>query len=107
MRETRRLMVTAAALALATAVAACGGGGGKISSGTTVHGKPQHGGTVTIAEVAESPNAIFPIPSATNSNGYNFDLGLGLWPPMIYIGNGAQTSINQQESVVQSVPFTP
>jgi peptide/nickel transport system substrate-binding protein len=106
MRMTRRLMVIVTALALATAVAACGGSPAKISSGSTVHGKPLHGGTVTIAEVAESPNAIFPIPSATNSNGYNYDLGLGLWPPMIYIGNGAQTSINQQESVVQSVTWS-
>ena len=106
MRKTHRLAVAAAGVSLSVVIAACGGGGGKIGSGTTVHGTPLHGGTVTIAEVGVSPNLIFPILPATNSNGYNSDLTIGLWPTLVYIGDGASSGPNPQESLYSSMTWS-
>jgi peptide/nickel transport system substrate-binding protein len=106
MRKAQRLIVIGTALALATAVAACGSGGGKIGSGTTVHGKPIRGGTVTIAEVGVAPNLVFPLLPATNSNGYNTDLTEGSWPFLVYIGDGAKSSVNPQESLFSKMTWS-
>jgi len=107
MHTTRKLVVTAAALALTTLVAACGGGGGgTIGGGSVVKGQKIKGGTVTIAEVGASPNFIFPMVPATNSNGYNGDLTLGLWPPLVYSGDGAQSIPNPQESLYSSLTYS-
>jgi peptide/nickel transport system substrate-binding protein len=71
-----------------------------------VTGKPSKGGTVTVAEVGESPNFIFPYPPSTNSNGYNFGLSEGLWPPLAYAGDGARSIVNAQESPFSSLKYT-
>jgi peptide/nickel transport system substrate-binding protein len=106
MRKTHWLAVAAAGVSLSVVVAACGGGGGKIGTGTTVHGKAIHGGTVTIAEVAATPNLIFPLDPSTNSNGYNVNLTEGMWPFLVYIGNGASSGVNTQESLYQSLTWS-
>ncbi len=107
MHTTRKLALTAAALALTTLVAACGGGGGgTIGGGSAVKGQKIKGGTVTIAEVGASPNFIFPMVPATNSNGYNGDLTLGLWPPLVYSGDGANSVPNPQESLYSSLTYS-
>jgi peptide/nickel transport system substrate-binding protein len=100
-------MATAAALALATFVAACSAGaGGTIGSGSVVKGQKVKGGTVTIAEVGVSPNFIFPLVPATNSNGYNEDLTLGLWPYLVYSGDGAKSQPNPQENLYSSLTWS-
>ncbi len=107
MRRTHRLMATAATLALATLVAACSAGtGGAIGSGSAVKGQKEKGGTVTIAEVGASPNFIFPLVPATNSNGYNEDLTLGLWPNLVYSGDGAKSQPNPQENLYSSLTWS-
>jgi peptide/nickel transport system substrate-binding protein len=106
MRKTHRLAVAAAAVSLSVVVAACGGGGGKIGSGTTVHGTPLNGGTVTVAEVGVSPNLVFPLDPSTNSNGYNVNLTEGMWPFLVYIGDGASSGVNTQESLYQSLTWS-
>jgi len=113
MRITRPLAVTSAALALAMTVAACsgssGGSSGAIGTGNTGSSAPkgveQHGGTVTIAEVGASPNFIFPLPPATNTDGYNVNLTQGMWPYLVYSGDGAQSVINPQESLTSSITY--
>src|SRR5580658_6699214 len=107
MRKIHRLAAAATALTLSVAVAACGNGGGKIGTGSTVHGTPTRGGTVTVAEVpGASPNLIFPLDPATNSNGYNVDLTMGLWPFLVYIGDGASSGVNPQESLYNSLTWS-
>jgi peptide/nickel transport system substrate-binding protein len=106
MRKTHRLAVAAAAVSLSVVVAACGNGGGKIGGGAAVHGTPTHGGTVTVAEVGVSPNLIFPLDPSTNSNGYNVNLTEGLWPFLVYIGDGASSGVNAQESLFSSLTYS-
>jgi len=107
MRRTRRLAVAASLVALATVVAACSGTNSKVGTGTPkVTGKPLKGGTVTIAEVGESPNFIFPYPPSTNSNGYNYGLSEPLWPPLAYAGDGARSIVNPQESAFSSLTYS-
>jgi peptide/nickel transport system substrate-binding protein len=107
MRKTHRLAVAAAGVSLSVVVAACGGGGGKIGAGTTVHGTPIHGGTVVVAEPpGASPNLIFPLDPSTNSNGYNVNLTEGLWPFLVYIGDGASSGVNPQESLFSSLTYS-
>ena len=92
MRIRHSLATTVTALAVATAVAACGGTTPKIGGGSTVKGQPERGGTVTVAEPSgASPNDIFPLPAATNTNGYNVNLTLGEWPFLVYVGDGAKS----------------
>jgi peptide/nickel transport system substrate-binding protein len=106
-RRTRRLAAVAAAVALTTLIAACAASGGKIgSSGSKVTGKKVAGGTVTIAEVAASPNDIFPYPPSTNSDGYNVDLTEGLWPYLVYSGDGGKSAVNPQESLYSSLTYS-
>jgi peptide/nickel transport system substrate-binding protein len=106
MRKTRRLAALAATLALATLVAACGSSSVKVGSGSLVRGKMTRGGTVTIAEVAASPNFIFPLTPATNENGYNENLTMGLWPSLVYVGDGGKSAVNPQESLFSSLTYS-
>ena len=43
---------------------------------------------------------------ATNSNGYNVDLTLGLWPSLVYSGDGAKSVPNPQESLFSSLKWS-
>ncbi len=106
MRTTRRLAAAAVAVVLVTLVAACGGTTAKIGSGAPVHGKKVQGGTVTVAEVAATPNFIFPLVPATNSNGYNENLTLGLWPYLVYAGDGSKSIANPQENLYSSLTYS-
>ncbi len=106
MRTTRRIAAAAAALALAILLAACGSTTAKIGAGSAVTGKKVPGGTVTIAEVAASPNFIFPLVPATNSNGYNENLTMGLWPYLVYAGDGSKAVVNPQESLYSSLTYS-
>jgi peptide/nickel transport system substrate-binding protein len=107
MRIRYSLAMTATALALATVVAACGGAGTKVGAGSAVKGQPQHGGTVTVAEVSgASPNDIFPLTPATNENGYNVNLTEGEWPTLVYIGDGANSVVNTKESLYSSLTWS-
>jgi peptide/nickel transport system substrate-binding protein len=106
MNKFRGLAVLAVLLAVTTALAACGGGGTKVGSGTKVTGKKERGGTVTIAEVGESPNFIFPYAPSTNSNGYNVNLTEGLWPNLTYLGDGGKSIVNPQESLYSSLTWS-
>jgi len=107
MRRSPRLAAAAAILALATVVAACSGTSSKIGSGTPkITGKPEKGGTVTIAEVGASPNFIFPYAPSTNSNGYNVNLTQGLWPFLVYSGDGGKAIVNPQESLFSSLKYS-
>jgi peptide/nickel transport system substrate-binding protein len=107
MRRTYSLAAAALALAVTIAVAACGSGAGsKIGAGSVNKGQLIHGGTVTVAEVAASPNDIFPLPPSTNSNGYNADLSMGEWPYLVYSGDGSQSIVNPQESLYSSLTYS-
>ncbi len=109
MRIITRLVTASAALALAATAAACGGGSApKVGNGGTAApaGHIQNGGTVTIAEVGASPNFIFPLAPATNSDGYNVNLTMGMWPSLVYAGDGAQSIVNPQESLFSSIAYT-
>jgi peptide/nickel transport system substrate-binding protein len=106
--RTHRLVAAAVAALALTTLAACGGGNvAKVGGGSsTPTGKPEKGGTVTLAEVGYSPNFIFPIVPATNSNGYNQDLTIGLWPTLVYSGDGANSVPNPQESLFSSLKWS-
>lgn len=109
MRIIGRLATASAALALAVTAAACGGGSsGKIGSGGTAGptGHPHKGGTVTIAEVGASPNFVFPLAPATNTDGYNVNLTMGMWPSLVYAGDGAKSIVNPQESLFTSIAYS-
>jgi peptide/nickel transport system substrate-binding protein len=109
MRINPGLAATAAGLVLISTVAACSSGPSstKISSGkTAAKGHMVRGGTVTIAEVGASPNFVFPLPPATNSDGYNANLTMGLWPDLVYSGDGAKSAVNPQESLYSSLTYS-
>lgn len=107
MRKTRRLAAAAAILSLATLAAACGSAGTKVGTGgSAVSGKPSRGGVVTIAEVGASPDFIFPYAPSTNSDGYNVNLTMGLWPSLVYSGDGAKSVVNPQESLFSSLTYS-
>jgi peptide/nickel transport system substrate-binding protein len=107
MRTPRRLAALAATLALATLIAACGAGSAKVGSGSIVKGQMVKGGTVTIAEQSgASPNFIFPYPPSTNTDGYDANLTMGLWPSLAYIGDGGKSAVNPQESLYSSLTYS-
>jgi peptide/nickel transport system substrate-binding protein len=100
MRKTRLLAAITAILALGALLAACGGTSSKIGAGgSKVTGKMVRGGTVTIAEIAASPNFIFPYAPATN-------LTMGLWPSLVYAGDGGKSVVNPQESLFSSLTYS-
>jgi peptide/nickel transport system substrate-binding protein len=109
MRVTRRLAALAGSFVLVLAMAACGSGkSSTIGNGGSAapKGHVQRGGTVTIAEVGASPNFIFPLAPATNSDGYNVNLTMGMWPSLVYAGDGAQSIVNPQESLFTSINYS-
>jgi peptide/nickel transport system substrate-binding protein len=112
MRTPRRLALTAVtALLMAAGVAACSAAGGStpIGSGSTTTsatGQKVQGGTVTIPWVAATPNFIFPLVPATNSDGYNENLSSPLWPNLVYEGDGGQSIVNPQESLYSSLTYS-
>ncbi|MGD0698406.1 MAG: peptide ABC transporter substrate-binding protein [Trebonia sp.] len=56
--------------------------------------------------MAATPNFIFPLVPATNSDGYNENLSSPLWPNLVYEGDGAQSTINPQESLYSSLTYS-
>jgi peptide/nickel transport system substrate-binding protein len=101
------LAMTVTALALTATVAACSGSTAKIGAGSSVKGQPERGGTVTVAESSgASPNDVFPLPAATNTNGYNLNLTVGEWPFLVYVGDGANSVVNPQESLYSSLTWS-
>ena len=98
------------AVLTAAVVSACGSGGkasiGNGSSATTASGAKVAGGTATMAWVAASPNFVFPLPPATNTNGYNANLTLGIWPDLVVVGDGGQSAVNTQESLFSSLKYS-
>jgi peptide/nickel transport system substrate-binding protein len=102
-----RLAVPAAALALTLAAAACtSGSSGTIGGGTAVNGHARHGGTVTVGWVAATPNFIFPLSPATNSDGYNMNLTELMWPYLVYSGDGGKSVVNPRESLYTSIAYS-
>ena len=112
MRTSRRLAIATAVAATAMGLAACSGiaTGSAIGNGTTstAHGgQKERGGTATIAWPAGSaPNFIFPLPPATNSDGFNVNLTDLMWPYLVYDGDGAQSVVNPQESLYSSLAYS-
>jgi len=107
-RLVRRLAVPAAAAVLALVAAACTGSSssGAIGSGTAVNGHARHGGTVTIGWENATPNFIFPLAPATNSDGYNVNLTEQMWPYLVYSGDGAKSIVNTRESLYTSIKYS-
>jgi len=113
MRINRQLAVTAVTLTLAMCAAACSGsstGGGAIGNGNSnssaAKGPVVRGGTVTIAEPSgASPNFIFPLTPATNTDGFNVNLAQPMWPYLVYSGDGANSVPNPAESLYSSVTY--
>ena len=107
-RLVRRLAVPAAAAVLALVAAACTGSSssGAIGSGTAVNGHARHGGTVTIGWENATPNFIFPLAPATNSDGYNVNLTEQMWPYLVYSGDGAKSIVNTRESLYTAIKYS-
>ena len=62
---------------------------------------------MTVAEPSgASPNDIFPLLPATNSNGYNVNLTVGEWPFLVDVGDGAKSVVNPQESLYSSLTWS-
>jgi peptide/nickel transport system substrate-binding protein len=112
MRITRYLAAGAAVATLSLTLAACGGGGagsniGGSGSSAKAAGHEVKGGTVTVAEApGGTPNFIFPIVPATNEDGYNTNLQDPLWPDLVYIGQGGESTINPAESADSSITYS-
>ena len=129
MRTSRRLAVTAAkagvkarttaraaAAIAATAVvavgiAACSGSGGSSAigsgNGTAATGQKIQGGTVTVAwPDGSAPNLIFPLPPATNTNGYDLNFTQMMWPYLVAEGDGGQSAIDPKESLYSSLAWS-
>ncbi|HET7014188.1 MAG TPA: ABC transporter substrate-binding protein [Streptosporangiaceae bacterium] len=104
---TRAMAVAGALIAVGALAAACTSATPNVGKGNgKVTGKPLKGGTVTIAEVGASPNFIFPYPPSTNSDGYNVNLTEGLWPYLVYAGDGAKAVVNPDESLFSSLKYS-
>lgn len=107
MRRVRGVAVAVTAVATAMVAASCSSASTHVGSGSKVSGKTVRGGTVTVAAVAATPNFIFPYPPATNSDGYNANLTFGLWPTLVYAGDGSQSTVNPQESLYSKLTYSP
>ena len=99
MRIIRPAAVITAILTLTLAAAACS------SSSTSAVTQAQHGGTVTIAWPA-TPNFIFPLPPATNTDGYNANLTELMWPYLVYGGYGSQAVVDPNQSLYSSLTYS-
>jgi len=110
MRVHSTLKAGAIGLALAMIVTACtGGSSGTITNGQSAgasKGPVKRGGTVTIAELGVSPDFIFPLPPATNQNGYNANLTEAMWPYLVYAGDGAQSVVNKDKSLFSTLSYS-
>ncbi|MFC4034854.1 peptide ABC transporter substrate-binding protein [Streptomyces polygonati] len=110
MRAVRGTRAAVLGVVLAMAAAACTGGGhGPIADGQSAsssQGPVKKGGTVTVAEVGASPDFIFPLVPATNQNGYNVNLTQGLWPYLVYAGDGAASEVNKEKSLFSSLDYS-
>ncbi len=105
----RRICTVVLAFAMAAIVAACGSGGtGTIGNGSkaTNTGVKVSGGTAEMAWVAASPNFIFPLQPATNQDGYNANLTLGLWQGLTYDGDGGKSVVNPQKNLYSSLKYS-
>jgi len=106
MRMIRPAAAIAAALTLSLAAAACSSSSKGSGSNTGATGAPTHGGTVTIAWQNAQPNFVFPLPPATNTDGYNVNLWSEMWPTVTFAGDGAQSAVNPKESLFSSLTFS-
>lgn len=110
MRINRYLAAGAAVATMSLVLAACGNGGasGPIGNGSTAATGPKEaGGIVNVAQApGATPNFIFPLAPATNENGYNFNLDMGMWPFLVYSGDGSQSIANPQESPASSITYS-
>ncbi|MFJ9711610.1 peptide ABC transporter substrate-binding protein [Streptomyces sp. NPDC101234] len=91
-----------------TAVACSGGGNGAIANGASAaptKGPVKQGGTVTVAELGAIPDFIFPLPPATNQNGYNANLTQAMWPYLVYSGDGGKSVVNKKKSLFSSLDY--
>jgi peptide/nickel transport system substrate-binding protein len=108
MRVIRSGAAVTAALTLAVAAAACSSS--SKSSGPTGSAAaavtPEHGGTVTMQWVGGSPNFIFPLQPAANTDGYNVNLSQPMWPYLVYSGDRGQSVVNAQESLYSSLVYS-
>jgi peptide/nickel transport system substrate-binding protein len=101
--------VAVTALALAAAGCSGSGGSGAINNGesaSAAKGPVKPGGTVTIAELAATPDFVFPLPPATNQNGWNANLTQPLWPTLVYAGDGGASVVNKQKSLFSSLDYS-
>jgi peptide/nickel transport system substrate-binding protein len=110
MRLIRLAAAITAALTLTAAAAACTsshstGTSGK-STGSAQPAVPaEHGGTLTIQWPA-TPNFIFPLMPATNTDGYNENLQMQMWPYLVYAGYGGLSTVNPKESLYSSLTYS-
>jgi len=101
-----RLMRPAAAVAAAlTLTAACSSSSGTSGSSAHAAGTPERGGTITVQWPA-TPNFIFPLMPATNTDGYSENLQFPMWPYLVYAGDGAQSVVNPRESLYSSLTYS-
>src|SRR5271154_722803 len=110
MRMIRPAVALVAALTLSVAAAACSSSGKSSSSsgkpGSSSTAQAQQGGTLDEQWVGGTPNDIFPVMPATNTDGYNQNLQLPLWAPLVYSGDGGQSIVNQNESLFSSITYS-
>jgi peptide/nickel transport system substrate-binding protein len=72
------------------------------------HGKPKHGGTITVAQLNTStPDYIFPITPGANLSVYTADFENFFWRPLIWSPNGDSVpTIDWKDSVAKSIKFS-
>jgi peptide/nickel transport system substrate-binding protein len=102
MRIIRPAVAMAAILTVTLAAAACSS---STSSSSSKAAPAKQGGTVSLAWPA-TPNFIFPLAPATNTDGYNANLTGLLWPNLVYGGYGAQAVVNPKESLYNSLTYS-
>ena len=108
MRLIRLAVAVAAGITLTAAAAACSNGSssnGSSGSSTRSSAPPTYGGTITIQWPA-TPNFIFPLVPATNSDGYNGNLQMQMWPFLVATGDGGQSSVNPAASLYSSMSWS-
>lgn len=110
MRAIRRTRICAVGVILGMAAVGCTSSShGSIADGQSAvasKGPVKKGGTVTVAEVGATPDFIFPLLPATNQNGYNANLTEGMWPYLVYAGDGAKSVVNKEESLFSSLDYS-